>query len=107
VRPKIGPSKKLAERVLHKLMIGVVENKYLDVRKKTKVKFETLVEQYLSYAKANKRSGDKDQRNLNCLSRCFAGKYLYEITPYQIENYKIDRIKALFPLPRLTGNLHV
>lgn len=82
---------------MSKLKTQVIENKYLDVRKKSKVKFEALVEQYLSYAKANKRSWDRDQRSLKCLSGCFVGKYVYESTPYQIENYKIERLKALSP----------
>jgi integrase len=97
VRQKIGPSKKLAESVLNKQKTAVVERRYLDIRKKSKVKFETLVEIYLNYAKANKRSWDRDRRSLKCLSTCFGGKYIYEISPYQIENYKIERLKALSP----------
>jgi integrase len=97
IRQKVGPSKKLAEKILHKVKTTVVENKYLDIRKKAKVKFETLVTQYLDYAKANKRSWDRDQRSLKCLSRCFGGKYVYEITAHDIENYKIERNKTLSP----------
>ena len=97
VRQKIGRSRKLAEKILHKVKTEVVENRYLDIRKKAKVKFETLVEQYLQYAKVNKRSWDRDQRSLKCLSRDFGGKYLYEITTYDIENYKMIRSKTLFP----------
>ena len=97
VRKKIGPSKKLADSVLNKQKTAVVENRYLDIRKKSKVKFETLVELYLNYAKANKRSWDRDRRSLKCLSKSFGGKLVCEISPYQIENYKIERLKTLSP----------
>lgn len=97
VRQKIGPNKKLAEKILLKLKTAVIENKYLDIKKKAKVKFETQVGQYLIYAKANKRSWDRDQKSLKNLSRCFAGKYLYEITSYDIENYKMERSKVVSP----------
>ena len=95
VRQKIGPSKKLAEKILQKQKTAVVENKYLDVRKKVKIKFEALAEQYLSYAKANKRSWDRDRKSLKNLSKPFSGKYVYEINPYLIENYKIERKKVV------------
>ena len=97
IRQKVGPSKKLAEQILNKVKTAVIENKYLDIRKKPKVNFETLVEQYLGYAKTNKRSWDRDRRSLKCLSRCFGGKYIYEITAHQIENYKMERSKTLSP----------
>ncbi len=95
IRQKIGPSKKLAERVLHKLKTEVVENKYLDVRKKKKVKFETLAEQYIRYAKVNKRSWDRDEISLKSMLRSFSGKYIYEINPQLIEEYKADRTKVV------------
>jgi integrase len=97
VRQRIGPSRKLAEKILNKVKTTVIENKYLDIRKKSKVKFEALTEQYLKYAKVNKRSWERDQRSLKCLSRCFGGKQLYEITAYDIENYKSIRGATLSP----------
>ena len=97
IRQKIGPSKKLAENVLNKLKIAVVENKYLDVRKRTKIKFEDFVEKYLDYARTNKRSWNRDETSLKSLYTAFRGKYLFEIKPYHIENYKMERIKSVSP----------
>jgi hypothetical protein len=76
VRQKVAPNKKLAEKILHKLKTTVVENKFLDVRKKTKIKFEKIIEQYLYYAKANKCSWDRDEKSLRCFSTHFGGKLL-------------------------------
>jgi integrase len=97
VREKVGPNKKLTEKVLNKVKTEVIENRYLDIRRKPKVKFDTLVEQYLQYAKANKRSWNRDEFSLKSLAQSFSGKYLYEINPYLIESYKTERRRLVSP----------
>jgi integrase len=97
VREKVGPNKKLAEKVLSKVKTEVTENRYLDIRRKPKVKFDTLVQQYLQYAKANKRSWNRDEFSLKSLAQSFSGKYLYEINPFLIENYKTERRRFVSP----------
>ncbi|MBI5009433.1 MAG: family 20 glycosylhydrolase [Bacteroidia bacterium] len=42
----IGKDKKLAEKVLHKRLTEIAENKYLDVKKEEKIKFEDFADQY-------------------------------------------------------------
>jgi hypothetical protein len=97
VRQKIGSNKRLAEKILNKVKTEVIENRYLDIKKRPKVKFETLVEQYLQYAKVNKRSWDRDGFSLKHLLKSFAGKCLYEINPYLIENCKAQRREIVSP----------
>jgi integrase len=97
IRRKAGPNKKLAESVLNKLKTAVVENRYLDVKKRSQVRFEDLAKQYLDYAKANKRSWDRDQKSLKNLSTCFGDKRLCEIDPRTIEAYKTERRKTVSP----------
>lgn len=97
MRRKIGPSKRTAERVLHKLETAVVENRYLDVRKKTKIRFEELTTQYLSYANTNKRSWDMDEISIKSLKKKFARKYLYGIDSYLIERYIAERLTKVTP----------
>jgi len=94
-REKIGPSKVLAENVLSKRKVEIAENKYLDIKKQNKIKFENFTEEYLElHSKINNRSWQKsDLHNITILKRHFSGKYLYEITPIMIERFKTERIK--------------
>jgi len=92
-REKIGASKKLADQVLAKRKVEIAENKYLDVRSQPRIRFEEMAEEYLGrYSKVNKKSWERDVvsvKRLNCL---FEGKYLSEIKPRMIEDYKAKRL---------------
>ena len=86
-RIRIG-TRKLAEKILAKIKAEIVENRYLDIRKKKKVKFKKLADLYLEYAKTNKHSWTKDKTSLRSLWSHFGDEYLYEISPLSIEEYK-------------------
>lgn len=91
-REKIGPSKRQAETVLKKRMVQVAENRFLEVKKYEKIRFEKMTELYLeNYSKPNKKSSRRDVTSINNLKPFFAGKYLYEITPLDMEKYKRGR----------------
>lgn len=91
-REKIGPSKRQAETVLKKRMVQVAENRFLEVEKFEKIKFEKMTELYLeNYSKPNKKSSRRDVTSINNLKPFFAGKYLHEITPLDMEKYKRGR----------------
>ena len=91
-RERIGPSKRQAEIVLKKRMVQVVENKFLEVEKYQKIKFEKMTDLYLeNYSKPNKKSSRRDVTSINNLKPFFAGKYLYEITPLDMEKYRRRR----------------
>lgn len=90
-RECIGPSRKLAETVLKKRQVEIAEGKFLDVKAKPRVTFEQIRDKYLEWAKANKRSWDRDELSLRHLATAFSGKLLSEITPWLIEKYKVTR----------------
>jgi len=94
-REVIGKDKKLAEQVLHKRLTEVAENKYFDIRRAEKVKFEDFADQYLNtHCKNNNRSWKHaDTANIKSLKRYLSGKYLHEITLLDIERFKADRLK--------------
>jgi Site-specific recombinase XerD len=88
----------LAENVLRKRKLEIAENKYLDIRREQKVKFEELADMYIEiYAKPNKRSFKSDLTNVKTLNRYFSGKYLYEIDTLSIEKFKTERAKEVSP----------
>lgn len=95
----IGKDKKLAEKVLHKRLTEIAENKYLDVRKEEKIKFEDFADQYLElHCKPNNKTWEtSDQIKIGNLKKYFSGKYLFEIMSIDVEKYKSERIKKLAP----------
>jgi integrase len=93
-RERVGSSRKLAEDVLSKRRIEIVEGKFFDVVKKEKIKFEDFAKEYLNiHSKQHKKSWKTDDYLIKDLERFFKGKFLYEITPKDIEHYKIERLK--------------
>lgn len=97
-REMIGTSKILAENVLRKRKVEIAENKYLDIRREHKIKFEELAQMYLDlYSKPNKKSYHSDADLVKTLGRFFNGKYVYEITPILVEKFKSERIKEVSP----------
>ena len=101
IRRKIGKvNKRQAEKVLSKIETDIIEGKYFDIQKNEKIRFEDMANLYLkSYSSiTNKPSTYK--RNLKIvenLNRFFGGRYIYEIDPLSIENYKKERITQVKP----------
>jgi len=98
-REKIGASKTLAENVLRKRKVEIAENKYLDIRRDQKIKFEDFADEYLElHSKPNNKSWVKsDLQNIKALKLYFTGKNLYEITPLLVDKFKTHRIKEVAP----------
>lgn len=86
--------KRKAEQVLKKRETEIYEDKYFDIRKERKIKFDEILNQYLEYAKVNKKSFKKNYELFSRpMQKFFNGKYIGSITPYTIEEYKAARIK--------------
>ena len=98
-REKIGQSKQLAKNVLRKRKLAIAENRFLDVKKKHKMKFEEFADMYFElYSKPNKKSWKSaDKVNIKNLKSFFSGRCLYEINPVLVEKYKIKRAKQVSP----------
>jgi integrase len=97
VREKVGPSAKLADIVLQKRKVQIAEGRLLDKKKDYKVKFEEFADEYLEvHCKSNNKTwSTSDQLNLAGLKKYFAGRYLHEISPEDIERYRTERIKKV------------
>lgn len=73
----------------------ILQGKLQTRKKKVVPNFSDFSQEYLKYAKNNKRSWDRDACALRVLEPRF-GKYnLDEITPFLIEKYKIERKKTV------------
>jgi len=82
-------NKKLAESIYHKRMTLKAENRHLDVKRNEKIFFKDFAETYLQrHAIPYKKSWQSDKHHLANLVPFFGQKYLYEITPLLIEDYK-------------------
>ena len=93
-REKIGPNKREAEIVLGKRKAQIREGKFFDVKRNEKIKFKDFAKIYLeSYSKPNKKSWQRDEASIKHLKRSFGGKYLFEISSLNIENYKRKRME--------------
>ena len=94
IREVVGSNRRLAESVWHKREIEIVENKFLDRRKDTKIKFKDFAQTYLeNHAKVNKRSWKCDKHYIERWTEYFQDKSLAEIVSMDIEKYKAMRLE--------------
>ncbi len=96
-REKIGSSKTLAENVLRKRKLEIAENKFLDIRRDKKIKFEDFADEYLELHSKYKKSYDTDCKIVGLLKKYFSGKYLSETTSLDIEKFKTKRREEVSP----------
>lgn len=99
IREQIGTSRVLAENTLRKRKLAIAENRFLDVRKQQKIKFEDFADEYIElYLKTNRKDWEKSEIfNIRRLKKFFRGRYLYEITPIMVEKFKLERRKEVGP----------
>lgn len=94
-RENAGKSRKLAEAVLAKRKVQVIEGKFLDIEKKEKLFFKDMARMFLdNYAKVNKKSWNRDALSIRNLNEFFGEKYIYEITNFHVDEYKKKRLKS-------------
>lgn len=95
-RETAGKSKRFAEIALGKRKADVKEGRFLDIRKAEKINFEEFAETFLSlHSRVNKKPKvvKRDKVILRNLCTHFGDKWLHEITPMKIEEYKKERAK--------------
>ncbi len=83
-----------AEKILALRISEVGRGEYA---KPIRITLAELTEQYMDYAKVNKRSWLRDQQLLAHLNRAFGRLLLSDITALPIEKYKLARLKAASP----------
>ncbi|MBU4487933.1 MAG: tyrosine-type recombinase/integrase [Candidatus Omnitrophica bacterium] len=99
-RECIGPDKRLAETVLKKREVEIRENRYLNIRKERKIRFEDFADEFfLLHSEPNKKpsSIQSDKIIIKTLKSFFSGRYLYNIGPELVEEYKAQRSKDVKP----------
>ena len=58
------------------------------------VLFENMIDEYLKWARDDKKSWDTDEHRAKPIKKIFKGKLMSDINPFMIEKYKMARIKA-------------
>lgn len=94
-RERVGPDKRLAEKVLHKRRAEIAEGKFLDRQRPVTTTFDEMAQHYLAYVRDHKRSWERDVRSVKPLTTVFTGKRVAEITPAAIERYKTLRLTSI------------
>ena len=76
IREKIGQSKTLAEHALMKKKVEIAEGKFLDIKKKSKIKFENFSDEfYKLHCEPNHKEASKwAGSNLKVLKKIFFWK---------------------------------
>ena len=89
-------NKKLAEAILAKRKLSIAENRFLDVRRESVVKFRDFSSEYLErYSKPNKKSWkSSDLNSIRALNHFFGDLALSKITQAMVEEYVRLRLSA-------------
>jgi len=97
-RERGSPIKAMAELALKKRHVEIAENKFLDVKKVQKIKFDDFADEYLQlHSKVNNRGWKTESYSINTLKKHFSGKYLHEITSHMVDIFKQELSKTLKP----------
>lgn len=96
----ISKDKRMAELALKNVELKIEKGEYLGIEDQPKILFRQCAEKYLAYSEANKapKSFGRDVTSLEVhLIPSFGGKYLHELRPEMIENYKATRLTEARP----------
>ncbi|MCX5711589.1 MAG: tyrosine-type recombinase/integrase [Candidatus Omnitrophica bacterium] len=99
VRETVSSSRQLAETVFQKRKVEIAENRFLDIKREQRVRFDSFADEYVEvYLKHNSRSWKKaDLHNIKRLKRFFSAKHLHEITPFLVEQFKNKTSREVSP----------
>lgn len=90
-RERVGKSRRLAEMLLAKREVEITENKYFDIAKLKKVRFDKTAEDFLTWSQVHKKSFRRDRSLVKNLMSYFGNRRLYQITSYEVEKYQSSR----------------
>jgi integrase len=99
-RRKIGKDKKQAQKILDKIRYETTENKFQTTLPEIpRIKFADFCDEYLElHSKINNRAWRGfDLNNIKVFKKHFPGKYLDDITPFIVEEFKAKRIQEVSP----------
>ena len=115
---RIVRTKTEARAYLEKVHTQIREGRYMDPRKEAKTTFEEAVKKFLEWSEASTRPSSHGNDKLNAplwlASPHFKGKKLEKITAGDVEQFRLDRLKALdcrgpsvTGLMRMAGRLYL
>ena len=94
-RPKwkaVGHERKQAERVAKRIEVELYNGTFFPEANKSRIKFRDFASEYMEkYSKRRKKSWERDETSLKHLIPAFGDKYLTDITPKMIEDYRLMR----------------
>ena len=96
IRESIGQNRKEAEDALAARKADILRGEYR-FQKDHKIFFSDFAEEYLKYAKINKRSWKRDEVCIKNLLPHFGDLLLSRIAPSDIEEYKRERLERVNP----------
>ena len=93
-REIVSKNKVMAQKALRKKLVLIDENRFLDVKRQPKVRLSELIEKYIElYLKPNRPTWWKSEKhNLRHLVNYFGNRYLHEINPINIDEFRLDRL---------------
>jgi len=95
-----------ALKVLQVEVADAFRGKHGFKKEEKKIKFSDFAELYLeNYAKVNKRSWKDDAYSLRRLNEFFDGSRIHDITPFDLERFKTERLKEGISKARVNRNL--
>ncbi|NIO50013.1 MAG: tyrosine-type recombinase/integrase [Candidatus Aminicenantes bacterium] len=97
IREAVGPIKTEAKAAFEARKGEIRMGKFHLKESKKPILFEKFAEEYMEYAKANKRSWVRDEISLKHLRPHFKGMALSKINPRHIEDYKRKRLDKVKP----------
>lgn len=97
VRQAIGENKKLALMVLAKKKVEAKENKLLDIRRFERVLFRDFAQTYLERHAFKNKGLETDRHQLKAINRFIGDKHLHEITVFDLETFRSERLKKVKP----------
>ena len=93
---KVGlVTKSDAKKLLELRKSEILQGKFKTKKQNVITTFSEFAKEYLEYAKQNKKSWDRDMYSLRKLDPFFGDFKLTEISPIQIERYKLNRLKVV------------
>ena len=93
VRETIGHNKRQAQRELVRRQAAIDEGRY-QMSGRHSIRFDVFSEEYLKYAKAHKKSWLRDTVSLKNINPFFGDRWLDEISPHMVDQYKLKRLKV-------------
>ena len=92
---KTFPHKAAADLALKAVSVSQVEHKHFNVKDEKPVLFTDMLDKYLVWSRANKRSWKTDVCLLASFREQWGSRLMNEITPHMVETYKAERRVAV------------